>query len=170
MIRRPPRSTLFPYTTLFRSVRITFQNFGRRLRSGTTDFVTVSAATAIVEVNRLGVAARVTGLTPTFNLPGLTLSGGTSSFELNTAPVTFDLGDGSTPLPAGPFLRVNVQGASLAITSGPTLSGNFVFDQSTRSGFGAGTALVPGDTSATNAIALADVDGDGNLDLMTGNL
>src|SRR3989442_6149917 len=24
MIRRPPRSTLFPYTTLFRSVRLTF--------------------------------------------------------------------------------------------------------------------------------------------------
>src|SRR3712207_7086091 len=27
MIRRPPRSTLFPYTTLFRSVRITLQIF-----------------------------------------------------------------------------------------------------------------------------------------------
>ncbi|PYQ02014.1 MAG: hypothetical protein DMF83_24450, partial [Acidobacteria bacterium] len=156
-------------TTAGRVVRITVQNFGLRLRSGTTDFVTVSAATAIVEVNRLGVAARVTGLTPTFNLPGLTLSGGTSSFELNTAPVPFDLGDGSAPLPAGPFLRVNVQGASLAITSGPTLTGNFVFDQSTRSGFGAGTALVPSDTSATTAIALADVDGDGDLDLVTGN-
>jgi len=25
MIRRPPRSTLFPYTTLFRSLEITFQ-------------------------------------------------------------------------------------------------------------------------------------------------
>src|SRR3712207_7798276 len=38
MIRRPPRSTLFPYTTLFRSVgastqadqRPSFSNFGRR--------------------------------------------------------------------------------------------------------------------------------------------
>src|SRR5258706_7559483 len=28
MIRRPPRSTLFPYTTLFRSVRAS-KNFGR---------------------------------------------------------------------------------------------------------------------------------------------
>src|SRR5205823_9272269 len=27
MIRRPPRSTLFPYTTLFRSVPITFWSF-----------------------------------------------------------------------------------------------------------------------------------------------
>src|SRR5438128_7632738 len=29
MIRRPPRSTLFPYTTLFRSVRILIQGFPR---------------------------------------------------------------------------------------------------------------------------------------------
>ena len=27
MIRRPPRSTLFPYTTLFRSVRINLRDF-----------------------------------------------------------------------------------------------------------------------------------------------
>src|SRR3712207_8098706 len=27
MIRRPPRSTLFPYTTLFRSVRVALQAF-----------------------------------------------------------------------------------------------------------------------------------------------
>src|SRR5439155_17662721 len=75
-----------------------------------------------------------------------------------------------------PLLRVRVEGtnptqagASLTISSGPTLSGNFVFDQSTRSGFGTGVALVPSDTSATTAIALGDVDGDGNLDLVTGN-
>src|SRR5258708_30001642 len=30
MIRRPPRSTLFPYTTLFRSPRFQFGNFARR--------------------------------------------------------------------------------------------------------------------------------------------
>src|SRR5258708_18167063 len=29
MIRRPPRSTLFPYTTLFRSYRMQSQNFPR---------------------------------------------------------------------------------------------------------------------------------------------
>src|SRR5260221_1176865 len=28
MIRRPPRSTLFPYTTLFRSVSISLDDFG----------------------------------------------------------------------------------------------------------------------------------------------
>src|SRR3712207_7680477 len=32
MIRRPPRSTLFPYTTLFRSVRGVALVFGRRHR------------------------------------------------------------------------------------------------------------------------------------------
>src|SRR2546427_9320191 len=35
MIRRPPRSTLFPYTTLFRSIYgLTFQLAGSRTRSG----------------------------------------------------------------------------------------------------------------------------------------
>src|SRR2546430_5371800 len=32
MIRRPPRSTLFPYTTLFRSCRVPRANFSRRRR------------------------------------------------------------------------------------------------------------------------------------------
>src|SRR5256885_10580059 len=34
MIRRPPRSTLFPYTTLFRSTRPTVENHGRARRTG----------------------------------------------------------------------------------------------------------------------------------------
>src|SRR5258708_22624952 len=34
MIRRPPRSTLFPYTTLFRSVCVGPAGGGRRLRWG----------------------------------------------------------------------------------------------------------------------------------------
>src|SRR2546430_8494997 len=33
MIRRPPRSTLFPYTTLFRSSSATFAKISRRRRS-----------------------------------------------------------------------------------------------------------------------------------------
>src|SRR3712207_8014745 len=45
MIRRPPRSTLFPYTTLFRSVRVSEPVEGRRnltgiiQRAGGKDFV-----------------------------------------------------------------------------------------------------------------------------------
>src|SRR5258708_23507015 len=38
MIRRPPRSTLFPYTTLFRSYEMTFAT----LRAGLAGFVTVT--------------------------------------------------------------------------------------------------------------------------------
>src|SRR2546422_3875279 len=34
MIRRPPRSTLFPYTTLFRSQRVAAPRAGRRRRGG----------------------------------------------------------------------------------------------------------------------------------------
>src|SRR5689334_24839344 len=36
MIHRPPRSTLFPYTTLFRSRRRIFRSSSRCLTSGTT--------------------------------------------------------------------------------------------------------------------------------------
>src|SRR3712207_7887024 len=33
MIRRPPRSTLFPYTTLFRSFKFGWMNFGKAERT-----------------------------------------------------------------------------------------------------------------------------------------
>src|SRR5258705_1229526 len=34
MIRRPPRSTLFPYTTLFRSFKFRLDTFGPRFATG----------------------------------------------------------------------------------------------------------------------------------------
>src|SRR6266508_2855090 len=34
MIRRPPRSTLFPYTTLFRSAPVAAARYGRSMREG----------------------------------------------------------------------------------------------------------------------------------------
>src|SRR2546425_8620404 len=37
MIRRPPRSTLFPYTTLFRSMRLDHPNVCRILRLGESE-------------------------------------------------------------------------------------------------------------------------------------
>src|SRR3712207_7537096 len=40
MIRRPPRSTLFPYTTLFRSADITADTRRRALACGARDFLT----------------------------------------------------------------------------------------------------------------------------------
>src|SRR2546430_8203559 len=36
MIRRPPRSTLFPYTTLFRSLRFSYARNGRLRSTGTS--------------------------------------------------------------------------------------------------------------------------------------
>src|SRR3712207_7538167 len=37
MIRRPPRSTLFPYTTLFRSIHYQISPRGQRRRTGLRD-------------------------------------------------------------------------------------------------------------------------------------
>src|SRR3712207_7028701 len=55
MIRRPPRSTLFPYTTLFRSVRP-----GLGLACGAVRAVSVGGAAADVEeAQRVGLASRV---------------------------------------------------------------------------------------------------------------
>src|SRR3712207_8209286 len=59
MIRRPPRSTLFPYTTLFRSVHLD------PLREGVVGALPVGALVAVVDVSGrvvLGEAARGGGL------------------------------------------------------------------------------------------------------------
>src|SRR3712207_8451818 len=48
MIRRPPRSTLFPYTTLFRSVLLAINHHGHRL----ADFLHIQRVNAVVEVER----------------------------------------------------------------------------------------------------------------------
>src|SRR5258708_24834802 len=43
MIRRPPRSTLFPYTTLFRSIRCTMAAFGLVASAAALGADTISA-------------------------------------------------------------------------------------------------------------------------------
>src|SRR2546428_7839834 len=55
MIRRPPRSTLFPYTTLFRSNQILKQNAKRemRLRLGKVTVADVLAAQPVTTKRRL---------------------------------------------------------------------------------------------------------------------
>src|SRR5256885_9549201 len=51
MIRRPPRSTLFPYTTLFRSLRRSWQvalvHVARGTQRGTRDFPTDRKSTRL---------------------------------------------------------------------------------------------------------------------------
>src|SRR3712207_6973836 len=49
MIRRPPRSTLFPYTTLFRSVKLAAARVNQRL-GGLDARVTEAISTAAQEV------------------------------------------------------------------------------------------------------------------------
>ena len=47
MIRRPPRSTLFPYTTLFRSYRLAHPNIIKLYGASTVD---VSSACLVLEL------------------------------------------------------------------------------------------------------------------------
>src|SRR2546426_9117316 len=58
MIRRPPRSTLFPYTTLFRSPVLT-----RRTLSSTRNVAELVAAQAASAPNQLAVADNGTVMT-----------------------------------------------------------------------------------------------------------
>src|SRR2546430_7620145 len=57
MIRRPPRSTLFPYTTLFRSPLVYRQTIPVRVVTKTFDFAT--AAAAIVAITKLVVKSEL---------------------------------------------------------------------------------------------------------------
>src|SRR2546426_9189845 len=56
MIRRPPRSTLFPYTTLFRSVREPRRNLPRGLLIGVCSVIALYLAVNFVCVRALGAA------------------------------------------------------------------------------------------------------------------
>src|SRR2546430_6130157 len=55
MIRRPPRSTLFPYTTLFRSVNIWFpysmENGGDRISRTVARFQKIGGAWFLMQTN-----------------------------------------------------------------------------------------------------------------------
>src|SRR5260370_39069710 len=86
MIRRPPRSTLFPYTTLFRSDRIA-QYFGLFALTGkVTSFVgplLIGLITAVTESQKAGMAVLgaffVSGLAPVAR-------GGEEGFPLIVGP------------------------------------------------------------------------------------
>src|SRR3712207_7964524 len=51
MIRRPPRSTLFPYTTLFRSAAVREDAAGHRLAPGRMRFVTADRRMLLVHAH-----------------------------------------------------------------------------------------------------------------------
>src|SRR3712207_7192318 len=55
MIRRPPRSTLFPYTTLFRSGELPVDQLDTILWSGLQEALDVVGADLVAEAPRSGV-------------------------------------------------------------------------------------------------------------------
>src|SRR3989441_12758155 len=70
MIRRPPRSTLFPYTTLFRSVRAKFIGYtaaevpGVRVQGGFTLTVNVKLTQSAVAIGPVTVEAAANPIVP----------------------------------------------------------------------------------------------------------
>src|SRR3712207_8437575 len=61
MIRRPPRSTLFPYTTLFRSALVAVQRLGDRLDRARGDLVALAHQVAELAHHRPGHAHGLVG-------------------------------------------------------------------------------------------------------------
>src|SRR2546427_11978582 len=68
MIRRPPRSTLFPYTTLFRSVSEFAKVEQRRLAGGSVQWLAATAAPGpvppLLSIDRPQVAILIRPLVP----------------------------------------------------------------------------------------------------------
>ena len=168
-------------------VSIAINDLTLALGAPDSPFVNVTAANDLdgaIRIDGLGVSATFTGtvLPATFTLPaGITLAATSFKIEVNTGPVPVDAtfvvdADPSVAgtdtiaidVPAGPFFRVAVDGATLGLDSGPSFQGNFVFEQSQKSGFAAGTPVETPATDATNAVVAGDVDKDGDLDLVMG--
>src|SRR5256886_17431570 len=59
MIRRPPRSTLFPYTTLFRSLPYAAENYPLRIRGRATGWVAACSKLGGLVAQALSVVAGV---------------------------------------------------------------------------------------------------------------
>src|SRR3989449_8071155 len=80
MIRRPPRSTLFPYTTLFRSRRLSRGHF-----RGLTQHVAPGSRGADRRVTSLGLELRREASDPRFEADGPFLGCGAPAFFLGQA-------------------------------------------------------------------------------------
>src|SRR5260221_4420661 len=99
MIRRPPRSTLFPYTTLFRSLNNPY--------SGGGDYTVASAATlAFNHAGALSSSTHITGAEIRRSHVWTPVTQGTpmptSASNINGARVTFDPDSTSDRLTNGP--------------------------------------------------------------------
>src|SRR5437773_11031115 len=118
MIRRPPRSTLFPYTTLFRSLDNSFVNLqsgetsqallaiGQNERTALT--LTGGAALLRIQNQTAAKAAAITGGTGTL----VTIN----NADVSVSGLVFDIANSTLTLPT--TARVGVAGASTIPTTG----------------------------------------------------
>src|SRR3989475_9016740 len=81
MIRRPPRSTLFPYTTLFRSCRTTLDRVEQRI--GEYEAMLEDNAFFLVRTQGVGVISRE--LAQEIGVSGPLLRGSGGNHDLRTA-------------------------------------------------------------------------------------
>ena len=112
---------------------------GLTLKIGTqsTTYVNVTNGQGSFVLTTQGVAAAFSVTATLANLPGVTLGGSPSfTMQVNTTPTAVNetLTVAGQPVtvnvPAGPFVRVEITGASLSFAGGATLSGDFFFDRS----------------------------------------
>src|SRR3712207_6969727 len=83
MIRRPPRSTLFPYTTLFRSLvglfprdsRAYLDEAARRAWRTLISYVRATVAVALVDAVGIGIGLAILGVPPVIPLAALVFLG-----------------------------------------------------------------------------------------------
>src|SRR5258707_11811263 len=97
MIRRPPRSTLFPYTTLFRSV-------SRAMRIATVLVLTPSYTNAVAGATALNVAGGMSGPAATL-APELALAGVEAQPDAIQGALSQLGGGGFDPAPVADELR-----------------------------------------------------------------
>src|SRR2546430_10714272 len=132
MIRRPPRSTLFPYTTLFRSNPVSSftgsitvalgTNLGGSTLGGTTTTAAVSGVATFVDLslNRTG-----TGYTLTASASGFT-PGTSTAFDITPGTATqpaFTVPPSNTVAGAPISPAVQVTALDAAGEPGPSFSG-----------------------------------------------
>ncbi|HEX5859287.1 MAG TPA: hypothetical protein VFY91_14380, partial [Microbacterium sp.] len=105
------------------------------LQLGTfVNITTAHAWSGAMLITPQGVAASFSGSTTgIFTLPGLTL-GGDVEFAVNTSTAAVRRTDLGIDVPAGAFLHVAITDGVLAVTGGPSFSGNFLLSRTTTTG------------------------------------
>ncbi len=156
------------------TVDLQITGIGLTITSGGTTYLSVTGGTVDLFVSSAGVAAEGT-VTASLSLPSPITVQGSATFELEfntgvTSHTFTGAGNTSVTVPAGPFLEVQVTGATLSFPGGLSISGNFVFEQNTEPSFSSsGTSVGSAPAAGTvSSVAVADVNGDGLPDIFVG--